>query len=61
MMWGIMKNGKGVTSVSLNNSFSDLHNPSFHAKAMQQHFFAYQHADKSFSDSLFFLNMPTNP
>ena len=56
-----MKKGKGVISVSLNNSFSDLHNTSFHAKAMQQHFCAYQHADKSFSDSLFFPNMPANP
>ena len=61
MMWGIIKNGKGVISVSVNNSLSDLHNPSFHTKAMQQYFFTYQHADKSFCDSLFFLNMPTNP
>ena len=56
-----MKNGKGFISVSLNNSFSDLHNPSFHANAMQQYFFAYQHADKSFCDRLFVLNMPTSP
>ena len=33
-----MKNGEGVISVSVNNSFSDLHNPSFHTKTMQQYF-----------------------
>ena len=33
-----MKNGEGVISVSVNNSFSDLHHPSFHTKAMQQYF-----------------------
>lgn len=33
-----MKNGEDVILVSVNNSFSDLHNPLFHTKAMQQYF-----------------------
>lgn len=33
-----MKNREDVILVSVNNSFSDLHNPLFHTKAMQQYF-----------------------
>lgn len=33
-----MKNGEDVILVSVNNSFSDLHNPLVHTKAMQQYF-----------------------